>query len=127
MSKKPVDRQPDEKPTRRGAGTYDPSNPEPRRMPEDLQEREGFDKPAGRPIDKRIPTPEARGKGKDLFDNERSDWESGRPVQLEDDEDGERSDREAGRPVQLEGDEAPLGQRRRRRDRGPSEVEPTKR
>ena len=114
MSRKPVGRRPNEKPTAPGAGPNKPGNPEPGRMSGDLPGRKEFEKPAGRPLDKPFPAPGAGGKGEDLFDGERSDRESGRPVQLESDEDEERSDRELGRPVQLEDDTSPLDQRRGR-------------
>jgi hypothetical protein len=127
MSKKPVDRRPAEKPTRPGDGANAPSNSEPGRMAEDLQERKGLDKLEGRPIDKPFPTPRTGGKGKDFFEGERSDRESGRPVQLEDDEDGERSDQASGGPVQLEADEGRFEQRKGREDRTVREVEPTQR
>ena len=123
MSKKPADRRPDENPTGPGAGAYAPGNPERDRMPDDVRERKGFEKPAGRPIDKQLPTPGAGGKGKDFFEGERSDRESGRPVQLEGDEENERSDRASGRPVQLEGDE----QSKSRQGRSPREAESAKR
>jgi hypothetical protein len=118
MSKKPVERRPDEKPTGPGTGSYTPGKPAPVRMPED-QERKGFDKPEGRPIDKPFPTPRTDGKDKDAFGGERSDRESGRPVQLEgNEEDAERSDRTSGRPVQLEADE---GRFEQRKDRQPTQ------
>lgn len=139
MGKKRVDRRPDQRPTGPGAGT-DPGNPEAGRMLEELPGRRGFEKPAGRPIDKSLPTPGAGGRSQDIFEEGRSDRESGRPVQLEEDEersdresgravqleedDGEvRTDRKLGRPVQLEGAEPQKG----RQGRSPREVEPTTR
>ena len=127
MSKKPVARRPDEKPTGRGPGAYDPGSPEAGRMPEDSPERKRFETPEGRPIDKPFPAPGAGGRGKDIFEGDRSDRESGRPVQLEEDEDGTRSDRESGRPLQLDREERPSEERKGRQAGSPREAEPPKR
>jgi hypothetical protein len=89
MGKKPNDRRPDEKPAGQASGKHEPRKPESGRMPEDPQRDRGLGRPAGYPIDKERPTPEARGKGRDLLDSERSDRESGRPVQLEEDDEGQ--------------------------------------
>jgi hypothetical protein len=92
MNKKQADRRPDERPPEQSAARYDPSKPHPGRLPEDPQEDREFHKPAGRPVDKPLPTPEARRRGKDGLEGERSDRESGRPVQLEEDEEGREAE-----------------------------------
>jgi hypothetical protein len=51
MNKKQADRRPDERPPEQSAGRYDPSKPQPGRLPEDPQEDREFRKPAGRPVD----------------------------------------------------------------------------
>jgi hypothetical protein len=114
MAKKPVDRRPDEKPTKPGGGTHQPGR-EPGRMPEDAQGRKGSETPERRPMDKPFPAPGSGGTREGVFDGgERSDRESGRPVQLQDDDEEERSDRESGHPVELEADEGRFQQRRSR-------------
>ncbi len=128
MSKKRVNRRPDEKLNGPGAGANAPDNAARDRMPDDFEQRKGFEKPAaGDPTDKPLPTPGAGVKRKDFFEGERSDRESGRPVQLEGDQDDERSDRQSGRPVRLGTEASPSEQPTGRQNRSQREAEPTKR
>lgn len=127
MNKKQAGRRPEQNPAERGPGNYDPSKPESgRRTPKLSEDRKGFGKPEGHPIDKQAPNPGPEGGGKDILDGERSDRDSGRPVQLEDDDESQivspgqrgRADSEPGLGGRPQGG---------RENRKPREAEKTKR